>query len=75
MKPMNNMSACPITLDTCILDLIEGYPRTVAVFNTLNMACPGCYISPFHTVSDSAREYNLHPGELLQALKDAVNRA
>lgn len=72
---MNTVRTYPITLDTRILDLIEGYPQTVAVFNALNMACPGCYISPFHTVSDGAREYCLPPDELLRALNRAVDPA
>ena len=60
------------TLDTLVLQIIERYPQTIAVFNDLNMACPGCHVSPFHTVADSAREYGLHSDELLQALNDAL---
>lgn len=62
----------PITLHTLILKVVENYPQTVAVFNALNMACPGCHISPFHTVTDSAREYGLRADELLQALNDVL---
>jgi hybrid cluster-associated redox disulfide protein len=64
----------PISSNTLILDIVEGYPQTIAVFNQLNMACPGCPIAPFHTVSDSAREYGLRPEELLRALNNAVHR-
>jgi len=62
-----------ITPNTLIEEVIEGYPQTLAVFNGLKMACPGCHISSFHTVTDSAREYGLRADELLQALQDAVS--
>jgi hybrid cluster-associated redox disulfide protein len=62
----------PITSDTLVLQVVESYPQTIAVFNDLHMACPGCHVSPFHTIADSAREYGLHSDELLQALNDAL---
>ena len=62
----------PITPNTIILEVVENYPQTIAVFNALNMACPGCHISPFHTVAESAREYGLRLDELLQALNNAL---
>ncbi len=64
--------AQPITANSLILEVVENHPRTIAVFSELNMACPGCYISPFHSVTDSAHEYGLHPDELLQALNSAL---
>jgi hybrid cluster-associated redox disulfide protein len=65
-------AAQPITPDTLVLQVVESYPQTTAVFNDLNMACPGCHVSPFHTIADSAREYGFHPDELLRALNDAL---
>jgi hybrid cluster-associated redox disulfide protein len=61
-----------ITPDTLIAEVIEGYPQALVVFNNFKMACPGCHISSFHTVTDSAREYGLRTEELLQALHDAL---
>jgi hybrid cluster-associated redox disulfide protein len=70
---MNHITAPQsITPDTLVLQVIESYPQTIAVFNDLNMACPGCHVSPFHTIADSAREYGLRSDELLQALNDAL---
>jgi hybrid cluster-associated redox disulfide protein len=66
-------TAPPITPNTPIFRVIEDHPQTVAVFNALNMACPGCFISPFHTVTDSAREYDLSPERLLQRLRDCAS--
>ena len=68
----HSQRARPISPTTPILKVVEKYPQTIAVFNELNMACPGCSISPYHTIADSAREYSLHPKELLQALNDAL---
>lgn len=65
-------AAQPITPDTLVLKVVESYPQTIAVFNDLNMACPGCHVSPFHTIVDSAHEYGLRLDELLQALNDAL---
>jgi hybrid cluster-associated redox disulfide protein len=58
-------SATPITPDSLILEITANHPQTIAVFNDLNMTCPGCAISAFHTVADSAREYGLDSNELL----------
>ena len=70
---MNQTSSTqPITFNSLIQEIIEGYPQTVTVFNDFNMACPGCHISPFHTVVDGAREHGLHPDELLRSLNNAL---
>jgi hybrid cluster-associated redox disulfide protein len=70
---MNRLTATQaITLDSLILEVVESHPQTVSVFSERNMACPGCQISPFHTVAHSAREYGLPADELLQALNDAL---
>lgn len=57
-----------LTPHTLILDIVENYPQTIAVFNELNMACPGCRISPYHTIADSAREYGIQLDALIHAL-------
>jgi hybrid cluster-associated redox disulfide protein len=70
---MNQATATTsLSLTTLILDVVERFPQTVAVFNDLNIACPGCHISPFHTVADSAHEHGLRPDELLGALNSTV---
>jgi hybrid cluster-associated redox disulfide protein len=61
-----------ITLDTYLADIVTTWPQTIGVFNAYQMACPGCHISPFHTVADGAREYGLQASELLQALNEAL---
>ena len=70
---MKQITTMPfITPDTLILEIVEHYPQTVAVFNAFDMACPGCHISSFHTIAESAHEYGLCPDTLLRALNDVL---
>ena len=66
------MNKHPITRNTLILEIVENFPQAIPVFNERNMSCPGCCISSYHTVADSAREYDLPADELLLALNAAL---
>jgi hybrid cluster-associated redox disulfide protein len=61
-----------ITADTLVQDLIEQYPRAIRVFSRHGLHCVGCYISPFHTIADTAREYALVLEPLLAELRQAA---
>ncbi len=39
--------------------LFHHWPAAAAVFLTHRMACFGCAIAPFHTVTDACAEYRL----------------
>ena len=39
------------------------------------MSCAGCYIAPFHTVADSAREHHMGIEPLLVDLNQALEEA
>lgn len=60
-----------ITADSVVQEVVEQHPQTIPVFARHGLGCVGCYISPYHTLADSAREYaaELEPllGELNQA--------
>jgi hybrid cluster-associated redox disulfide protein len=60
----------PIRRDDPVRDIIEHFPETIPVFVTHGLHCVGCWISPFHTIADSAREY----GADLEPLLGALNR-
>jgi len=60
-----------IQAHSLIDDVIKGYPETVSIFVRYRLHCPGCLLSPFHTVADSAREYKR---DLIPFLED-LNRA
>lgn len=63
----------PITADSLVQHVVEHYPRTIAIFARHGLQCVGCYISPFHTVADSAREYNMALERLLSDLNQAIS--
>ncbi len=60
-----------ITADSLVRQVVECYPQTILVFARHGLNCVGCYISPYHTIADSAREYALS----LEPLLDDLNRA
>jgi len=64
-----------ITADCLVREIVERYPQTVAVFARHGMQCVGCYISSYHTVADSARQYTLALEPLLRDLNRAVGLA
>jgi hybrid cluster-associated redox disulfide protein len=66
-------SSEPITAKSVVRDVVEEYPQTIPVFVRHGMSCAGCYISPFHTVADSAREHDLCIEPLLGDLNRALD--
>jgi hybrid cluster-associated redox disulfide protein len=73
MSDMRNGPVVPsITAESLVQDVVEQYPLTVLVFARHGLQCVGCYISPFHTVADSAREYAMALELLLADLNQTV---
>jgi len=58
--------------DSLVQDVVERYPQTIPIFNHHGLQCVGCYISPFHTIADTAREYALAVEPLLADLNQAL---
>lgn len=63
-----------ITAECLVYDVIEQYPQAIRVFVRRGLQCPGCFISPYHTIADSAREYAVPIEPLLGALNQAITR-
>ncbi len=61
-----------ITANCLVQDVVERHPQTIVVFNRYGLQCVGCYISPFHTIADSAREYSMTLDPLLRDLNQAI---
>jgi hybrid cluster-associated redox disulfide protein len=61
-----------ITAECLIQDVIERHPQTIAVFAQHGLQCAGCYISPYHTLTDTAREYAMSIEPLLGDLNRAI---
>lgn len=63
----------PDNFETLIVaDVMNSWPETVPVFISHRMACPGCVMAPFMTVTEAALEYGLEPGALAADLKEAI---
>jgi hybrid cluster-associated redox disulfide protein len=65
-------SSHPITADWLVEDVISRHPQTIVIFGRHGVQCAGCYISPFHTIADTAREYALALEPLLSDLNRAI---
>ena len=65
-------TAWPITADCLVFEVVERYPGAIPIFAHHGLQCAGCYISPFHTIGDSAREYALSLESLLADLNRAI---
>jgi hybrid cluster-associated redox disulfide protein len=69
---MSVRSAQPITAECLVEEIVERHPQTILVFARHGLQCAGCYMSPFHTIADSAREYAMALEPLLLDLNQAV---
>ena len=65
----------PITADSLVQEVVESHPQVIPVFARHGLQCVGCYVSPFHTLADTAREYALNLEPLLGDLNGAVAAA
>jgi hybrid cluster-associated redox disulfide protein len=61
-----------ITADCIVQGVIERHPQTIPVFARHGMQCVGCYIAPFHTITDCAHEHDLNVAPLLDDLNQAI---
>jgi hybrid cluster-associated redox disulfide protein len=53
-------------------DVLTRWPQTADVFTRRNMACVGCPVAPFYTVSEAAAIYNLEISDFIDELQQAV---
>ena len=56
-----------------VSDVMDKWPQTIQVFVRLRMACPGCPIARFHTLSEVAAEYQMDSATLLKELQECVD--
>ncbi|MGC9370642.1 MAG: DUF1858 domain-containing protein [Paracoccaceae bacterium] len=45
--------------DLPLADIFAAWPEAARPFLERRMLCPGCPVAPFHTITDSCREYEL----------------
>lgn len=58
--------------ETPISELLSRWPQTIPVFQKHRMACVGCSMSGFETVTSAAAIYNLSLPSFISELHDAV---
>jgi len=57
-----------------VADVMNAWPQTVPIFVARRMACPGCLMAPFMTVTEAALEYGFEPDVLAADLKRAIEK-
>ena len=57
--------------DLPLADLMTCRPETIPVFLRHRMLCVGCLVSPFHTIIDACREYDLDEETFVAELVEA----
>jgi hybrid cluster-associated redox disulfide protein len=57
--------------DWKIAEIIERCSGAPVVFSRFGMACVGCAMAPFETLTDAALAYGLNPGKLLREFRRA----
>jgi len=61
-----------ITADCLVQEVVGRHPQTVSVLNRHGFLCVGCYISPYHTIADCAREHSTSVEPLVVELNQAA---
>jgi len=51
---------------------LQRWPTTAAVFQKRQMACAGCVVAPFYTISEAADVYRIPLSELAADLLAAI---
>ena len=52
--------------------VLDQWPQTAEVFNHFNMACVGCPVAPYYTVSEAAAVYKLDVDEFVAVLEETI---
>ena len=53
-------------------EVLMRWPQTAVVFTRHNMACVGCPVAPFYSVSEAANVYRLPAAEFVQELEQEI---
>lgn len=61
-----------ITKDMSILEVVQNYPDTIAVFANAGMGCIGCAASRFENIEQGALAHGIDVDALIDGLNDAV---
>ena len=62
------VSLAEMTVD----EVLTRWPQTAEVFTRRNMACVGCPVAPFYTVTEAAAIYKLEIADFIDELQEAA---
>lgn len=65
---MNQQLTCELT----VAETLQRWPATATVFLRRRMACVGCAIAPFETLTEVGEIYAINAEQFLQELRDAA---
>ena len=60
--------------DMTVEEVLTRWPESAAVFGRHNMACVGCPVAPFYTVSEAAVIYKLSAADFVGELEQVIVR-
>lgn len=61
-----------VTKDMSILDIVEQYPDSVAVFQEYGMHCFGCMAARFENLEQGSVAHGIDPDALVQDINKAL---
>lgn len=59
-------------MELTIEDLLLRWPQTAVVFQQHNMACVGCAVASFYTITEAASVYGLSPEQFADELAASI---
>lgn len=68
---MRNEDLVKLTLE----ELFQRWPETAVIFQRHQMACVGCVVAPFYTVTDAIEVYGLEKAQFLHELQRVIGNA
>lgn len=57
-----------VTKDMGILDIVQNYPETIAVFQKYGMGCIGCAAARFENLEAGAKVHGFNPDEMVDEI-------
>lgn len=61
-----------ITKEMGIMDVVQKYPQTLEVFQSMGMGCLGCVAARFENIEQGAGAHGIKIEMLIEALNKAV---
>ena len=57
-----------VTKDMGILDIVQNYPETIAVFQKYGLGCIGCAAARFENLEAGAKVHGFNPDEMVDEI-------